>query len=45
MCFTRKIKYKKKYKKVKSIKIYPEPNVLQKIQTKTENDKNKKEQN
>lgn len=44
MCFTRKRKYLKKYKKVKSIKIYPEPNVLQEIQT-NEKNKDKKEQN
>lgn len=41
MCFTRKKHYQKKYIKVKSIKVYPEPNVLQEIQTK----KDKKEQN
>ena len=45
MCFTRKRKYLKKYKKVRSIKVYPEINVLQDIQVKTEDEKDKKEKN
>ena len=34
MCFTRKKHYQKKYIKVKSSKVYPEPNVLQNKQIK-----------
>lgn len=39
MCFTRKKHYQKKYTKIKSTKIYPEPNVLRKEPEKKENKK------